>query len=205
METTMIGATIGSALIGGISANKAANAQKKAADDQVALSREIYEDQTQRFSPYSEDQTNALQAYLSTVGLGDAPEGYSGLQMSEGAKYMMDAGRDSVESGAAGRGGLYSGAAMAGLEKMRAGIAANDRDNQQNRLLGLAQMGQSSAGMQAQAGGQFASNTNNALANYGNAAAAGATGVGNAVQNGISNGLQLWQYGQGQQNNAYGG
>lgn len=63
----------GSALLGASSASKAAKAQSKAADQQVALQREIYDDQTQRFAPFLEGGTTAQNALMYELGLGSAP------------------------------------------------------------------------------------------------------------------------------------
>lgn len=197
-------ATIGSAVVGGISANKAAKAQEKAGDKDLALQREIYESSTERFAPFLGGGTNAMNALMFEQGIGERPEGYEGITTSPAAQFAMEQGRDTIEAGAAGRGNLFSGASLQSLESMRQGVAAQDRDNQLNRLSFLANMGQSSAGMQAQAGQNFGVSSSNALAGIGNAQAAGAIGVGNAVQGGINNALQLYQYGQGQNNAAWG-
>jgi hypothetical protein len=262
-------AMAGASVVGGLaqasSARSAANAQTRAANDQIGLQREIYQDQTERFAPFLGGGTNALNAYLYEMGLGPAPmmggsapqvtefretvpgspgqyqfrgedqfdtanmagyynamgqrvglnnpaadtfrtrfrvgdqvfddraaadafaaanpaggQAWGGLSMSPAAQFALQQGRDTVEAGAAARGGLNSGATLAGLERLRMGMAAQDRDNQLNRLAGLADMGQGAAGMQAQAGNAFAAQASNALAQRGNAQSAGAIGVGNA-------------------------
>ncbi len=69
-----------SAILGGVSAvtglmssNSAAKAQKKAADQQLALQTRVYEDQTKNIAPYLDAGTNALGAQNYLLGLGDAP------------------------------------------------------------------------------------------------------------------------------------
>lgn len=71
-----------------------------------------------------------------------------------------------------------------------------ERDTRLNRLFSLAGMGQNAAAGQATAAGQAANNINNAFANIGNANAAGAIGGANAWQQGIRNGLGLYNYGR---------
>lgn len=65
------------AIFGGVmqasSANKAAKAQTKAADAQLALQEKIYTDQTQNFKPYLSAGNNAQAAVLHQLGLGPAP------------------------------------------------------------------------------------------------------------------------------------
>lgn len=66
-------AIVGSSLIGAIGANKAAKAQGRAADQQLELQREIYDDTTSRFKPIYDDGSLARQAYMYEMGLGPAP------------------------------------------------------------------------------------------------------------------------------------
>ena len=61
--------TGGSALLGASSAKKAASAQSKAADAQVALQREIYDRTSANYRPYRQAGNNALAAYLYDMGL----------------------------------------------------------------------------------------------------------------------------------------
>ena len=86
---------------------------------------------------------------------------------------------------------------MQDLATFNQNTASDEYGNYMNRLAGLTDMGQASAGNQAQAGNAFAAGAGNALANKGNAQAAGYAGVGNALQQGISNGIGSWMYQQG--------
>ena len=170
-------------------ARDATRAQTDAANRQIDLQREVYDDQTQRFAPFLDAGTNALSAYQSELGLGARPmidgQEYQGISMSPAAQFALGQGVDAIQSSAAARGGLRSGNALQSLEQLRFGMAAQDRDNQLNRLYGLAGMGQSSAGMQAQAGNAYASGASNALANLGDAQAAGSIAQGNAWNQGL--------------------
>lgn len=196
-------ATIGSAIIGGISANKAAKAQTSAGNKQLALQQKVADESTARFQPFVEGGTNAFNALSFESGIGQRPEGYEGIGLSNAGRFALEQGRDTIESGAAARGNLFSGASMKALEKFRMGLVTQDRDNQLNRLDRLAGFGQASAGQQAVVGQNLAAGGSNALAGIGNAQAAGAIGVGNALQSGISNGLELYQYNQTQKDNAF--
>lgn len=298
----------------------AADSQERIADRQIGLSREVYDDQTQRFAPFLDSGTNALAAYQYEMGLGPRPtigatplnvqeipgsepplvqqimrqqavqapqlgeDGrerlsflpgqraqagpefrvgdqtfgseqeardfaagqarqqqfrvgdqnfstradadrfaranatggteWGGLSMTPGAQFAMREGRDTMEAGAAARGGLNSGATLAGLERLRFGMAQQDRENQLNRLGGMVDMGQGAAGMQASAGNAFAGQANNALGNLGavqantammsgqaqaqglmgaaNAQGAGMMGAANALSGGVNN-ILGWQ------------
>lgn len=178
-------------LAGGVAqgalANKAANAQERASQDQLALQREMWDTTRQDMLPFRESGGNALAAYMSELGLGDAPEGYQGISLSPAAQFAMEQGRNAMESGAAARGGLYSGATLGGLEEMRFGMAQQDRASQMNRLAGLTDMGLSAAGMNASNNNAMAQMGSNAFANMGNARAAGAIGMGNAFTGMMNN------------------
>lgn len=187
---------IGSALIGASSAKKAANAQSAAADAQIALSREMYEDTSSKFAPFLERGQLGMQAYMSELGLGKAPAGYGGFEASPGYQYRLDQGNANINALAGAKGGLNSGATRLALMRQGQGMASDEYGQYMNRLAGVSDMGLGAAGNQATAANAFAGQANSALANRGNAAAAGSIGVGNAFQNGIQNGLGLWQYQQ---------
>lgn len=121
-------------------------------------------------------------------------QAYGGISMSPGTTFALEQGRDTIEAGAAARSGLNSGATLAGLERLRFGLSAQDRETQLNRLGGLTQMGQQAAGMNAANSAMFTQNATNALGDLGNAQAAGSIGVGNALQNGLTNLSSTWGY-----------
>lgn len=193
MPIGLIG-SIGGALIQAGSANRAANAQERASEQQLALQREMWGTTRDDYSPFRDAGGNALAAYLSEFGFGAAPDDYQGISLSPAAQFAMTQGRDIVESGGAARGGLYSGATMQGVEEMRFGMAQQDRENQLNRLAGLVDMGMSAAGMNAANNNAMAQMGSNAYANAGNARAAGAIGVGNAFANMGNNLMGLYGY-----------
>ena len=188
-----LGAAI-SAVAGMASANKAASAQKSAANKDYALKNKIYEETKDRFDPFYQKGTQSLQAVGHALGLNDAPEGYAGLEQSPAAKFALESGIDDVQASAAGAGSLYSGRTLEALERKRFGIAASDRENQLNRLMSLVGMGQAAAGNQAAAGQNFAVGGGQALQNYGDASAAGIMGANNAFQNGIGNAVGYYNY-----------
>lgn len=69
----MIGATIGSALIGASSASKAAKAQENAANKDIAFQRETRDMIFDRYEPFYAGGQNALAAYNFEMGLGPRP------------------------------------------------------------------------------------------------------------------------------------
>ncbi len=98
------------------------------------------------FQPAMDLGNNALAAYGYNLGVGRAPSGYSGIEMTPGARFLMEQGVEDIQGSAAGRGALNSGATLQALEKYRQGLAATDRDNQMQQLFALGGVGQSAAG-----------------------------------------------------------
>lgn len=191
---------LGSALVGASSASKASKAQTRAADSQAAVQKEMFDTQSGYFKPYRRAGRNSLAAYNYEMGMGDQPKGYEGYTKTPGYDFRMQEGVDAVNAGVGARHGLNSGAALQSLNKWGMDYSTGEYDKHVNRLRDMVGVGQNSAAMSATAAGQYASGVSDAYANKGNAQAAGAIGIGNAVQGGINNGLGLWAYGKGQGN-----
>lgn len=187
----------GSALLGAYSASKSAEAQTNAANNDLALQREIYDDTSQKFQPYLESGNNALAGYNYELGMGERPEGYGGFQQTPGYQFGLQQGMDAVEARGAVNGGVNSGSTLTALNRFGQDYATGEYNNYLNRLGGLMSSGQNAAGQQAAAGQNYAQGAGNAYANIGNAQAAGIIGVNNALQGGIQNGISLYQYQQG--------
>lgn len=144
---------------------------------------------------------DAAQAYIDSQNTGGTP--YGGYEATDYNKYLMSEGIRAIDSSAASRGGLFSGATQKAQQDRAVNLASSGYDNYLNRLTGQAAQGQAAAGNMANAGANYAQGASNAYANIGNAQSAGAIGVNNALQGGISNGIGLWNY-QNQQNNTGG-
>lgn len=130
---------------------------------------------------------------------------YQGFTETPGYKFAFDQGTSAVNALAGARGGLNSGRTMQDLNTFGQGIANQEYGNYFSRLSGLASNGQNAAGTGANAATNAASGVSNALSNIGNAAAAGASGVASAWNTGINNGLGLFQYQRGVNQNGGGG
>lgn len=264
------GLAAGASLVGGLAqagaARSATRAQTAAANQQLALQEQIYNENVERFAPFMNSGLNALAAYNYELGLGPQPtfggtapgitevagstqgepiyndagalvgygEGggpryqvggqtfgtreeaeawaaanptggtaYQGWSMTPGNRSIMQEGLNAIESSAAARGGLYSGATAQALQ--RAGQEYTNRfyGNYLDRLGGLAASGQNAAGQGAAAAQNYGNAAGQAYANIGNAQAAGAIAQGNALSGMANNMIGIWQY-QNMLNN-YGG
>ncbi|MDE0590419.1 hypothetical protein OU789_10820 [Halocynthiibacter sp. C4] len=138
----------------------------------------------------------AAQAYAEKNARGGTA--YQGYQKTPGYDFRLNEGLDSVEAGVGARHGLNSGATMKALDKYGQDYATGEYNNYLNGLRQLAGQGQSSAAMTANAGTNYANSSSNALANYGDAAAAGSIGSANAWTGAMQNGLGAWMYGKGE-------
>lgn len=129
----------------------------------------------------SGDRARALRDYEMGLG-GSLPEGVSALSMSPAARFALEQGRDSVEAGAVSGGSARSGATLAALEKLRMGMAAQDRETQLDRLGGVAAQGLSAQGSMAGERNNYAGNMANALGNFGTVRANNSTALGSQLQ-----------------------
>lgn len=119
---------------------------------------------------------------------------YGGYTKTPGYDFRMKQGMDAIESSAAARGGLYSGAALQASQKFGQDYATSEYENYLAKLSNRAGVGMGAATGQANAATNAANGVSNALAGAGNAAAAGAIGGGNALVGGLQNLATNWNY-----------
>lgn len=179
-------ATAATMAVSAYQANRQKKAQQKAAAQQQEgvqqaqqYSQEAADKASGMLQPLAQLRTGALpqiqqmsDRYKQLGGIGqqrlldqtkplDVNQFYNPMQ-----KMQLDAGRQAVESSAAARGGLLSGAALQSLQKMGQGIAANNWAN-------AAQLAQADRSQQINVGnnlagfGDTALNTQNSLFNTG--------------------------------------
>lgn len=177
---------IGGALIGGVSANSAAKKQAGAANQALDAQERMYQQARADLQPFTQAGTNALATYADQVN--------QPFEETPGYQFRLQQGLDAVEASRAARGGLFSGATGQALNNYAQGMASQEYGTYMNRLQGLANMGQSAAAGQGAAAQQFASQQTNTLGALGNAQAAGAIGVGNALNTGVNNAIGYHQF-----------
>lgn len=187
-------AAIGGALIQGRGAKRAARAQERAAQADIAFQKETRDLIRGDLGVYREGGVAAQNAIDFELGLGARPEGYQGFTATPGYEFRMGEGRRALEAGAAARGGLYSGAAMRDLIKFGQDYGSNEYGNFFSRLGARADTGMNAAQMSGAASQQAAAGVSNAFGNIGNAQAAGAIGRANAITGGMQNMLGVWNY-----------
>lgn len=197
-------AIVGGAIIGGVvqssAASKAAKAQTDAAAAADATQLQMYNQNREDQAPYREQGYKSLaQLGTATAPGGDFNRDFTlkDFNADPGYQFRLDQGRKQLEASAAARGGLLSGGTLKALDRYNQDFASNeysnaysrfnqDRTTRFNRLASLAGVGQTSLQQTGQQGQQTANNIAETQLQAGNARAAGAIGVGNAINNGVT-------------------
>ncbi|WP_306127938.1 hypothetical protein [Roseovarius sp. MMSF_3350] len=135
---------------------------------------------------------DAAQEYADANPIGGTE--YGGFETTPFQDYVLDRTQQAVDSSAASRGNLFSGATIKAQQDNANALTGGFYQDYLNRLTGIADSGQAAAGNAANAGANYASGAGNALANIGNAQAAGAIGSANALSGGINNAIGVWNY-----------
>lgn len=209
-------AIVGSAIIGGISSNKAAKTQAGAAAAATDAQERMFERQVELQQPFREAGLEGQNRLLQLLGLGkdttaadfgkyaSAEFGMDKFKTDPGYAFRMSEGMKGLERSAAARGGLLSGAALKGIQRYGQDLASQEYQNAFNRyqtartntlnpyasLAGVAQSSANTLGNAASTlGGQIGSN----IIGAGNAAAAGQIGVANAISGGVGQGINFYQ------------
>ena len=208
--------------------DRAAALEAQSAADQLKLQREIWEKQQADYKPYLEQGTwginrlgdlmkqgsgqlnNPFDTYLASKGLAGGKFDTS----NPAYQFQLKQGQQALDRSSAARGMGYSGAQMKASQEYGQGLASQQYDKEYNRasgefgdyfnrLAGLSQGGQQAAGSMANAGGQYAQNTGNTLANLSNAQtgilgqqanarASGYTANANALSGGLNSLTNLY-------------
>lgn len=200
-------AAVGS-IVGGLSsgkaAKKAAEAQAQSAREQLALQTRMYDEGKARVQPYENAGQTALGAYQGELGLAAMPAGYQrfgGFKTDPGYQFRLKQGQDALQSSAAARGNVLSGATMQAFGDYNQGMASQEYGNwygrkqdHLNRLAGLTSSGQNAALGQVAAGANYANAASGTIGSAGNAQAAGIIGQGNALSGALNNAVTSYGY-----------
>jgi len=190
----MAGASLVGGMMGADAAKSAANTQAGAADRATALQKQMYDEGVARMQPFYQTSVDANNKLRSLMGL-DGSDPTGALAMTPGYQFRLQQGTDSVQNGAAARGGLLSGAAQKALLKYGQDYASNEYGNEFNRLSSTAGGGQT-AGVMNSSGANYGANAGNTMMQSGNALASGQVGAANAMSQGIGNAINGWQQNQ---------
>lgn len=201
----MVAVAIGAAAVIGAGAsiygaNKAASAQKKAANIAAQTERDSQALIRSDLAPYREAGSSAVATYADLIGV-NGPEkqaaAFANFRTDPGYQYSLDEGRRAIEGSAAARGGVLNGGTLKALERFGQGQADKQYGSYLDRFLNLTNVGQASAAQQANLGAASAARQGQYITDAGAAQAGGYLSAAQGVNGAISNGLQLYGYGQG--------
>lgn len=157
----------------------------------------MYEVNGQRFASIEDAQRFAAANPVGGQAYGQEPAGggiASGFTKTPGYDFRLNQGMDALQSSAAARGRLFSGATMQAAAEFGQDYATSEYQPYLTRLEGLSSRGQNAAIGQGVIAGQGASNIGNALGSIGDARSAGYIAKGNAFTDGIDNAISAFGY-----------
>lgn len=183
----MGGASILGGVLGGKGAKKAANAEVKLGQQALALQKQMFEQGRADLAPWREAGGQAI-----GQGLAMLMPGYNHTT-SPGYQFRLSEGLRAVDSGAASKGMLMSGGTIKDEMRFGQGLAADDFNDQFNRVMAVASGGQQAATSSVAAGQNYANSASGTLANIGQAKASGYAGQNQAVQGTLGNLMSIYQ------------
>jgi len=194
------------------------NTQLRAQDQSIAFQKEQNDLARQDRAPWMQAGTNALAEMGRRGGAGgDLSREFNAGDMSAdtGYQFRLAEGTKTMNNSAAARGGLLSGAALKAAGAYGQGMASQEygaaygrfkdrQDTQYNRLASIAGVGQTSAGQNASDRNSLGSNVGGAYIGtagqvaqnqmgMGNARASGYLAGGNALMDGVNQGISAWK------------
>ena len=183
-------------VVGGITqanaAEAAAEQQSQAAQNALALQREMFEYQKGLLEPYRTAGTAALKRLEGALGLGGAAQSQQTLEMDPGYGFRLGEGMKALERMQSARGNMLSGGAMKAGQRYAQDYASGEYGNAYNRLANIAGLGQTTGTQLGNAASQFSTNAGNVMGQEANALAAGRIGRGSAYAQGIQGGLNAY-------------
>ena len=201
LAAAVVGASVVGAGASIYAGNKAAKAQKNAANAQIAESRRQYDQDRADVAPWRDTGKSALEMLAREYGLGGQPAGAGGATSqffaSPDYKFRNDQQLKAIERMQAARGMWNSGATRTALMERSGDLASAEYGNWWNRLAGLAGAGQSATNTGIQAEQNTTQMINNATQQAGNARASAYANTGSAINSGINNVLSAYLFQKG--------
>lgn len=202
-------AILGSSVIGGYSANRAAKEQARAAAESTAAQERMFEREVELQRPFREGGIQALNK-LVPMALNYKPFSLKDFEVDPGYEFRRREGLRAIENSALAGGMGQSGDTLRGLTRYGQGLASEEimnafnryqtnRANEMNPLLSLIGAAQTSTNALGSSAGRLGENIGSNLMQSGVARASGYMGTANALAGGLS---QYLAYNQNQSQNA---
>lgn len=201
-------AIVSSAVIGGISSNRAASKGAAATRDAAQLQQDQFERQVELNEPFRQAGLTAQNRLLELLGLGDntgTPDfGMYGRDFSAqdfyadpGYAFRLSEGLKALDRQAAARGGLISGNALRGAQRFGQDLASQEftnafnryqvnRSNRINPLLSLSDRSQTATGIIGAAGQSMADRVGENMMQGAAIRGSGYMGTANAFTNALN-------------------
>jgi hypothetical protein len=180
-------------VVGGVmeanAAEKAAETQSQAAQNALALQREMFEYQKSLLEPYRTAGTKALERLSGAMGLGGPGSQRQMLEMDPGYGFRLGEGLKALERMQASRGNFLSGGALKAGQRFAQDTASQEYGNAYNRLANIAGLGQTAGTQMGGAAAGFGTSAGNIMGQQANALAAGRIGRQSAYSNAIGGAL----------------
>lgn len=211
------GAIAASAVVGGIAANNAADAQVAGIRAGQRSQERMFNKQVELQEPFRQAGVEGKNRLMELLGLGDntgsadfgrdsQPFSMANFQADPGYAFRLSEGLKALDRSAAARGGLLSGNQLRGVTELGQNMGSQEYQNAFNRfyserasrlnpLQSLMGVGQTSTNAMSNAAADFGKSQADAAAAIGNARASGYMGMANAVSSGLG---QYMNYSQGQ-------
>jgi len=187
---------VGSAVGGALEANaaeQAAETQSQAAQNALALQREMFEYQKGLLEPYRTAGTKALDRLSGAMGLGGPGSQQQMLEMDPGYGFRLGEGMKALERLQASRGNFLSGGALKAGQRFAQDTASQEYGNAYNRLANIAGLGQTAGTQMGGAAAGFGTSAGNIMGQEANALAAGRMGRASAYTGAIGGALGSYQ------------
>lgn len=171
-------------------ANKAADAQTKAAQQAQMFQQQQYAENKANVQPYITGGQGASNLLQSFYGLnGDQALGESALArfyQSPDYQFALKGGRDALDNSAAAKGGVLGGNQIRAQTEYGAGLATQNLNGYLSRLSGMAGQGITAAGVLGNQGVASAKYAGDASMAAGTADAAGTLGMVKGFNSGLN-------------------
>lgn len=185
----------GAALSGGLGflgSQSAAKTQADASNNALNFQRQVFDQNQANISPFlkiGRDASNQLGDFTGLNPNANIENVLARFRASPDYSFAFGEGLRALENSAAARGGLLGGNFARGATEYGSNFANNYLQQYINRLMGITQLGASTATGNAQINNQSGALIGNTMQNVGTANASGIVGGTNALTGAISGGV----------------
>jgi hypothetical protein len=219
----------GTAVLGSLAAEDAADTQAGAADRSTQLQREMFQSTKSDLQPWKQTGNLALNQIRGLLGLPSdegsvadnpnaafrRPFSMADFQESPAYQFNLQQGQKAIEKAAAARKTFYAPQTLQDIGRFSQGLASNEfqnaysnyntnMNNVWNRLYALSGSGQNAAAQTGAFGSNAANAMSDSITGGAAASAAGRVGAANALSGGVGQGLNAYYMNQILANNQRG-